>query len=66
LLALGHDPAAPLTTRHDGKPYDNFLPMPIGELAQWTITEGERGMERRRWRPFSSPHVRPPMREAAE
>jgi len=29
-----HDGATLLTTRHEGKPHDNFIPKPIGELAK--------------------------------
>jgi hypothetical protein len=41
LLRRGCDPAALLTTRHEGKPYDNFVPAPIGELAKLTC-DGEK------------------------
>jgi hypothetical protein len=41
LLARGFDPATPLTMRHEGKAYDSFQPLPIGQWAGWTYTEGE-------------------------
>jgi hypothetical protein len=37
LLRLGHDPTLLLTTRHDGKGYDNFTPRPSGDLAALTV-----------------------------
>jgi hypothetical protein len=39
LLRLGHDPTLLLTTRHDGKGYDHFIPRPIGDLAALTVDE---------------------------
>ena len=41
LLARGFDPATPLTMRMEGKTYDSFQPLPIGQWAGWTYTEGE-------------------------
>jgi len=40
-LARGFDPAALLTMRHEGKGYDSFQPLPIGQWAGETYTEGE-------------------------
>jgi len=34
LLARGFDPATPLTMRMEGKAYDSFQPLPIG---QWEV-----------------------------
>jgi hypothetical protein len=52
LLARGFDPAAPLTMRVEGKTYDSFNPLPIGEWAKWTyVEEYDRGLRRRRWMP---------------
>jgi hypothetical protein len=54
LLARSFDPATPLTMRLDGKTYDSFQPMPIGEWAKWTYTEPDkRGLKSQRWMPFS-------------
>lgn len=55
LLRRGHDPADTLTTRHEGKAFDNFVPAPIGELAKLTC-DGEKFAP---WRPDKAP----PMRE---
>ena len=33
LLARGFDPATPLTMRMEGKAYDSFQPLPIGQWA---------------------------------
>jgi hypothetical protein len=52
LLRRGHDPAALLTTRHDGKGYDNFVPALIGELAKWAVEENDAGVKFRRHRPW--------------
>jgi hypothetical protein len=41
LLARGFDPATLLTMRHEGKTYDSFASLPIGQWAGWTYTEGE-------------------------
>jgi hypothetical protein len=43
LLNRGHPATALLTTRHEGNDYDNFVPAPIGDLAQLTTAERERG-----------------------
>jgi hypothetical protein len=52
LLALGFDPATPLTMRMEGKAYDSFQPLPIGKWAGWTYTEGENTPLRcARWMP---------------
>jgi hypothetical protein len=44
LLRGGHDPASLLTTRHEGKTYDNFVPTPIGELAKWDAVDHPHGV----------------------
>jgi hypothetical protein len=52
LLALGFDPATPLTMRHHGKAFDSFRPLPIGQWAGWTFEENDRdGLRCVRWRP---------------
>jgi hypothetical protein len=56
LLARGFDPATSLTMRIEGKSYDSFQPMPIGEWAKWTYAEGEeRALRRVPWMPFPAP-----------
>jgi hypothetical protein len=52
LLACGFDPAALLTMRMEGKAYDSFQALPIGQWAKWTYTEGENTPLRcARWMP---------------
>jgi hypothetical protein len=54
LLDRGFDPAALLTMRHAGKPFDSFRPAPIRELAKWTYHESaERPLRQERWMPFA-------------
>jgi hypothetical protein len=56
LLARGFDPATPLTMRHEGKAYDSFQPLPMGEWAKWTYAESEeRALRRVNWMPFPAP-----------
>jgi hypothetical protein len=56
LLARGFDPATPLTMRMEGKAYDSFQPMPIGEWARGTYAESEeRALRRVPWMPFPAP-----------
>ena len=53
LLARGFDPATPLTMRHEGKAYDSFQPLPIGQWAKWTYKEGEKdALRRTAWMPL--------------
>jgi hypothetical protein len=52
LLARGFDPGTPLTMRMEGKTYDSFQPLPVGQWAKWTYTEGENTPLRcARWMP---------------
>jgi hypothetical protein len=52
LLARGFDPGTPLTMRHEGKAYDSFQPLPIGQWAGWTYEERDRdGLRCFRWIP---------------
>ena len=52
LLARGFDPATPMTMRHEGKAYDSFQPLPIGQWAGWTYEERDRdGLRCVRWMP---------------
>jgi hypothetical protein len=56
LLAQGFDPGKPITMRHEGKAYDSFEPLPIGQWAKWTYKERERGgLSVERWMPFAVP-----------
>jgi hypothetical protein len=56
LLARGFDPATPLTMRMEGKTYDRFRPLPIGEWAKWSYAEGEKTpLQRQRWKPREMP-----------
>ena len=71
LLRRGYSPDTLLTTRHEGKSFDNFKPAPIGKLAGLTITEESRdGLRIRRWVPPKdaerNPDIEPPARVAAE
>jgi hypothetical protein len=53
LLARGFDRAPPLTLRMEGKAYDSFAPLPIGQWAKWTYTESEKhALKRQRWMPL--------------
>jgi hypothetical protein len=53
LLARGFDPAALLTMRMEGKTFDSFQPLPIGQWAKWTYKEGEKdALRRTRWMPL--------------
>jgi hypothetical protein len=56
LLARGFDPATTLTMRMEGKTYDSFQPLPIGEWAKWSYAEGEKTpLQRQRWKPREMP-----------
>ena len=52
LLSRGFDPARPLTMRQEGKAFDSFQPLPIGQWAGWTYEERDRdGLRCVRWMP---------------
>jgi hypothetical protein len=55
LVRRGYDPTLLLTTRHEGKGYDNFIPRPIGELAGLTVSERDSGLRLERYRAFDGP-----------
>jgi hypothetical protein len=56
LLARGFDPGTPLTMRVEGKAYDSFQPLSIGECAKWSYAEGEKTpLQRQRWKPREMP-----------
>lgn len=45
-----------LTMRMHDLTYDSFKPAPIGELAKWSYSEGERTpLQRQRWKPREMP-----------
>jgi len=68
LLALGYSATELLTTRHMGKPYDNFVPARLDRLAKWTVSESDRdGLQYRKYAPpptFGGPPSDPTAVEA--
>lgn len=53
LLSRGYPSNTLLTIRHAGKHYDSFVPLDIGSLAQWSVSESDGGgLKRTRWRPL--------------
>ena len=53
LLRRGYPGDTLLTLRHAGKPDDRVVPLEIGDLAQWSISDSDRGgLKRIRWRPM--------------
>jgi hypothetical protein len=54
LLRRGCDPASLLTTRHEKKAYDNFVPKPISDLAGWHAVDSPQGVHFRRHAPCGS------------
>ena len=52
LLAAVTVPDTILQTRHQGSPHIAMRGV-LAELAKWTVTEGDRGLQRRPWQPFS-------------
>ena len=70
LLARGYNPDTLLTTRHEGKQFDNFKPATIGELAALATSEDQNGPRIVKWEPMSDAEKarahRPPMSVAAE
>ncbi len=53
VMGQGYPPDTLLTTRHEGSPFDSFIPAPIGKLAKWTVKERVRGgLSVERWSPF--------------
>jgi hypothetical protein len=62
LLAEGHPPGTTLGMRHQGAP-DIALRGRLGAAAKLTVRENKTaGPDFRRWEPFSSRRVAPPMR----
>ena len=50
LLDLGYDPDELMTVRVEGRDYDSFKPIKIGEAAKWTVSESERqGLRRQKY-----------------
>jgi hypothetical protein len=67
LLQRGYHPAARLTTRHLGKPYDNFVPARLDRLAKWTVSESDRdGLQYRKYTPRPTPAGSPISAEVQE
>ncbi len=52
LLRRGYDPATLMTTRHDGKAFDNFEPLPLARLAGLTTREDSNGPRIVKWKPM--------------
>jgi hypothetical protein len=52
LARRGYDPTLALTTRHEGKGYDNFIPKLLAELADLTVDDDNRRF--RKFRPWKS------------
>ncbi len=52
LLRRGYDPDTLLTTRHDGKAFDNFKPLPLGKVAELTTREDKNGPRIVKWKPM--------------
>ncbi|HEX6111073.1 MAG TPA: hypothetical protein VFZ10_02120 [Geminicoccaceae bacterium] len=53
LLRRGYPGDTLLTMRHAGKDYDCFVPLEIGYLAKWSISDSDRGgLKRIRWQPM--------------
>ena len=53
LLRRGYPGDTLLTIRHAGKDCDNSVPLEIGYLAQWSISDSDRGgLKRIRWQPM--------------
>jgi hypothetical protein len=51
--AAGHLDDTLLTLRHAGKDGDRVVALKIGDLAQWSISDSDRGgLKRIRWRPM--------------
>ena len=70
LLARGYNPETLISTRHAGKDFDNFKPIPIGKAAGLTTKEGDNGPRIVKWEPMQDAAKRrahrPPARVAAE
>ncbi len=50
LLERGHPPETPVTMRAEGKAYDSFNPLPLGEWAKYSYKESEGSSLRKvRW-----------------
>jgi hypothetical protein len=53
LLRRGYPGDTLLTLRHAGKDYDRIVPLEIGYLAQWSISDSHPGgLKRIRWQPM--------------
>jgi hypothetical protein len=53
LLRRGHPGDTLLTLRHADEDDDRFVPLEIGRLARWSISDSDRGgLKRVRWQPM--------------
>ena len=53
LLRRGNPGDTLLTLRDAGSDYDRFVPLQIGYLAQWSVSDSDRGgLKRIRWQPM--------------
>ena len=52
LLRRGYDPDTLMTTRHDGKAFDNFKPAPLGKLAGLSSRDDKNGPRIVKWKPM--------------
>lgn len=62
LLRRRYDPDTLLTTRHDGKAFDNFEPLSLARLAGLTMVERDkRGLQLVKWKPHPKAVSRHPL-----
>lgn len=56
LIDAGHAPETLMVVRHEGREADSSVkPRSLGEAAEWTVGESDRGgLTRRRWVPFDA------------
>jgi hypothetical protein len=53
LLRRGYSGDKLLTLRHAGEDDDRFVPLEIGYLAEWSVSDSDRGgLKRIRWQPM--------------
>jgi len=53
LLRRGYPGDTLLTLRNAGEDEDRFVPLEIGYLAQWSVSDSDRGgLKRIRWQPM--------------
>lgn len=70
LLARGYNPDTLMTTRHEGKQFDNFKPASIGAMAELATSEDKNGPRIVKWKLMSDAEKarahQPPALAAAE